>query len=58
MYVQQVLTRGHEVDIRELLTDISPEDFRTTFAEIKHFLPVEVRLFWEDFFADYYAISN
>ncbi len=53
MYVQQVLTRGHEADIRELLRDIGVEGLKVTFEDIKFFLPSAVRLFWEDFFVDY-----
>ena len=58
MYVQQVLSHGHEADIRELIKDIGLEDFKVSFEEIKSFLPPEVRLFWEDFFADHHPVSR
>ena len=58
MYVQQVLSHGREADIRELIKDIGPEGIKASFEEIKSFLPPEVRLFWEDFFADHHPIPG
>ncbi|MBI3314665.1 MAG: hypothetical protein HYZ86_01810 [Candidatus Omnitrophica bacterium] len=51
MYVQQVLSCGRAEDIKELFKDIGPDQLRRSFEEMKRFLPKEVRMFWEDFFA-------
>lgn len=51
MYFQQVLTHGREEDIRSLLRSINPPQFKETFERVKHFLPSDVRNFWEDFLA-------
>jgi hypothetical protein len=58
IYVQQVLSKGREDDIRELFRDIGREEVRIQFEQAKHFLPVEVRLFWENFFADHHTVSK
>jgi hypothetical protein len=49
MYVQQVLSRGKTEDVKTLLKNIDFGDFKQAFMRIKSFLPVEVRMFWEDF---------
>ncbi|MDI6734643.1 MAG: hypothetical protein QME42_00360 [bacterium] len=53
MYVQQVITRGKTEDVKVLLRNISLEQFRQVFMRIKHFLPVEVKMFWEDFIGNH-----
>ncbi len=53
MYVQQILTCGRADDVRELIKDITPDQLRQSFEEMKRFLPQQVRMFWEDFFADH-----
>ena len=58
IYVQQVLTRGHEADIRELLKDIGVDGVDQVFNDIKRYIPCEVRMFWEDFFADHHSFSK
>ena len=58
IYVQQVISRGHEADIRELLKDIGVTGVRQVFDDIKRYIPAEVRLFWEDFFADHHPLSR
>ena len=51
MYIQQVFTCGRAEDVRELLRDIASDQLRQSFVEMKRFLPREVGMFWEDFFA-------
>ena len=58
IYVQQVLSRGHEADIRELLKDIGVEGIRQVFDDLKRYIPTEVRMFWEDFFADHHSVPK
>ena len=55
IYVQQVLSRGHEADIRELLRDIGVDGIHQVFDDLKRYVPAEVRMFWEDFFADHHV---
>jgi len=52
MYVQQVITHGRTEDIRMLFKNIDSESFKSAFIRLKHFLPREVRKFWEDFIGD------
>ncbi len=52
MYIQQVFTCGRAEDVRELLKSIQPQQLRQSFEQLKRFLPLHVRMFWEDFFAD------
>ncbi len=52
MYVQQVVTCGRTEDIRTLFKNIGRESFKSAFIRLKHFLPLEVRKFWEDFIGD------
>ena len=49
MYVQQVITHGDIEDIRTLFKVIGLANFKASFSRLKHFLPFEVRKFWEDF---------
>jgi len=58
MYVQQVLTHGRTEDVRELLKDIGLEGLHQTFSKIKNFLPKEVKVFWEVFFANHHPVSG
>ena len=58
MYVQHVLSRGKEGDIRELLRDIGIQGVKSAFEQCRRFIPVEIRNFWEDFFADHNSISK
>lgn len=48
MFIQQVLTCGGAGDVKMLFKNIDLEHFKTAFARLKHFLPFEVRKFWED----------
>lgn len=51
-YVQQVLSRGKTDDVRNLLKTLKPLQFRESFLRLSHFLPSDVRKFWEDFFGN------
>ncbi len=53
MGLQQVLSRGRAEDVKLLLRQVPFEQFKTTFLNIKHFLPREVRMFWEHFIDEY-----
>ena len=53
MYVQQVISKGTTQDVRHLLRNVEFKCFKQVFANIRHFLPWEVRTFWEDFIAGY-----
>ena len=52
MYVQQVVTHGRRADIRTLFKNIGYAGFKAAFVRLKHFVPFEVRKFWEDFIGD------
>jgi hypothetical protein len=52
MYIQQVITAGRSGDIRTLFKNIGLARFRSAFPRLKHFLPSEVRRFWEDALED------
>ena len=52
MYVQQVITRGRTEDVRTLFKNIGFSKFKEVFTRLRHFLPKEVRRFWEDSIAD------
>lgn len=52
MYVQQVVTCGRREDIKTLFKNIGIESFKSAFIRLKHFLPLEVKKFWEDFIGD------
>jgi len=52
MYVQQILTRGKTTDVRKLLKMVKPAEFIHSFSRIKKHLPLEVRLFWEEWLGD------
>ncbi|MEW6680851.1 MAG: hypothetical protein AB1297_07555 [bacterium] len=52
MYVQQTITRGRTEDIKELLNLLNLKELQTVLERIKHFIPEEVRRFWEDFIKD------
>ena len=52
MFVQQTLSRGKTSDVRTLLSLVSPSEFSEAFVRIKHFLPKEVRRFWEEWLED------
>ncbi|OGW96644.1 MAG: hypothetical protein A2Z81_01400 [Omnitrophica WOR_2 bacterium GWA2_45_18] len=53
LYVQQVLSRGNQEDVKALLTAVDFEQFKQVFSRIKRFFPWEVRAFWEDFIENY-----
>lgn len=53
MYVQQVITRGGEKDVRTLLKTVDRKNFQKIFQKLKSFVPMEVRKFWEDFFGSH-----
>lgn len=53
MYVQQVVSRGREKDVKELLANVDTNQLKIIFSRIGRFLPREVKDFWEDFFADH-----
>jgi len=48
-YLQQVLTHGKTNDIKQLLKRVKPLKFQEAFERTKKFLPLEVKMFWEDF---------
>jgi hypothetical protein len=52
MYIQQVITAGRSEDVRTLFKNIGLARFRLAFTRLKHFLPSEVRKFWEDSLGD------
>lgn len=52
LYVQQVVTRGRFNDVKLMLKQVSPCRFSESFKRLRHFLPLEVRLFWDDFLAE------
>jgi hypothetical protein len=52
MYIQQVITAGVSQDIRMLFKNVGLAQFKSAFLRLKHFLPWEVRRFWEDFLGD------
>lgn len=49
LYVQQVLTRGTEGDVKTLLSRLDTEQLAAVLRRLQRFLPQEVRRFWEDF---------
>ncbi len=49
MYVQQVWTRGHASDVRDLLKTVEIDRLKIVLNRIRRFIPTEVRSFWEDF---------
>lgn len=51
MVVQQVATCGRTEDVRNLLRAVPPDRLKQSFEKRGRFLPDEVRMFWEDFFA-------
>ncbi len=51
MYLQHTLCRGMTRHIKELLHNLTADIFKQSFSRTKHFLPKEVRNFWEDYFA-------
>lgn len=51
LYLQQVMTRGGAEDVRTLLKTVTREQLKSALEKLKHFLPAEVRMFWEDFVA-------
>ena len=48
MYIQQVLTRGNTSDVKNLFKTINRSEFIESFERIKHFMPKEVKMFWEE----------
>ena len=48
MYIQQVITRGRTEDIKAIFKNIDFTQFKKSFVRLRHFLPWEVRKFWED----------
>ena len=53
MYFQQVAVRGRAEDVRILLKRVHPKQLRNALEPLKRFLPLEVRMFWEDFVASH-----
>ena len=51
MVVQQIMTHGNFSDVKLLLAQIPRQDLTGAFQRVEHFLPADVRNFWEDFFA-------
>ena len=49
LYVQQVLTRGTEGDVKTLLSRLDAGQLADALRRLERFLPVAVRRFWEDF---------
>ena len=58
MYVQQVITHGRTKDVTALLENVDFEQFRQVFLRLKHFVPFEIRKFWEDFIGSYKQSSK
>ena len=58
MYIQQVMTHGRDADVKEMLRDLGVDTVYSVFQNIKRFVPKEVRMFWEDFFASHYRIPG
>lgn len=52
MYIQQVITHGTTSDVRALLKMLNLNQLQESFKQIGHFIPQEVRRFWEDFIGD------
>lgn len=52
MFVQQTLSRGKTSDIKSLLKLLTPQDFSASFNRINNFLPLEVKIFWEEWLGD------
>jgi len=52
LYVQQILSRGRLADVRRLFERVKRRDFIESFSRLKHFLPKEVRKFWEEWLGD------
>lgn len=52
MYIQQVITAGGSEDVRALFKNIGLARFKSAFPRLRHFLPSEVRGFWEDSLGD------
>jgi hypothetical protein len=52
MYVQQVITCGKAEDIKILFKNVNFMHFKQIFIRLKHFLPFEIRKFWEDAIGD------
>ena len=48
MYIQQVIMYGRAEDISALFSKINLSQFKNAFMRLSHFLPLEVRKFWED----------
>lgn len=49
MYVQQVITRGREEDVRVLLSVLNLKQIKDVLTRVGRFVPIEVKRFWEDF---------
>ena len=52
MYIQQIITHGRTEDIKMLFKNVHLRQFKLAFKKLKHFLPFEVKKFWEDFIGD------
>jgi hypothetical protein len=48
MYVKQIITHGRAEDIKEMLDNIGYRRFIDSFERIKHFIPKNVKDFWEE----------
>lgn len=53
--VQQVITRGTDKDVIQLLQSLTGEEFLDSFQRIQDFIPPLVRKFWERYLADHYS---
>ncbi len=49
MYVQQTITKGRTEDIKALLKLLTIKELQAVLERIGHFIPQDVRMFWEDF---------
>jgi len=52
LYIQQILTKGRSKDIKKIFNYINFTVFKKSFVRLKHFLPWEIRKFWEDAIED------
>lgn len=52
MYIQQVITYGRAEDIKDLFKRVNLLQFKSAFTRLSHFLPFEIKKFWEDAIGD------
>ena len=51
MYLQQIITHGNFSDVKKILKTVDLASLKDSFERIKSFLPTEIKMFWEDYFA-------